>query len=59
MATVRCAIIGIGSMGKKYAEMIGAGKIKGLTLTSVVCRSDANAGWARDNLPSRKLPIAI
>ena len=52
MATVRCAIIGIGSMGKKYAEMIAAGKIKGLTLTAVVCRSDASANWARDMLPS-------
>ena len=52
MATVRCAVIGIGSMGKKYAEMIGAGKIKGLTLTAVVCRSDDSATWARDNLPS-------
>ena len=52
MTTVRCAIIGIGLMGKKYAEMIGAGKIKGLTLTAVVCRSNANADWARDNLPS-------
>ena len=51
MTTVRCAVIGIGSMGKNYAEMIGGGKIKELTLTAVVCRSDANADWARHNLP--------
>lgn len=52
MATVRCAIIGVGTMGKKYAEIIGAGKIKGLTLTAAVCRSEANAQWAKENLPS-------
>lgn len=52
MATVRCAIIGIGTMGKKYAEMIGAGKIRGLTLTAVVCRSETNTQWAKENLPS-------
>ena len=48
---VRCAVIGIGTMGKKYAGMIGAGKIKGLTLTAVVCRSESNAVWAKENLP--------
>ena len=51
MTTVRCAIIGIGTMGKKYAEMIGGGKIKGLTLSAVVCRSEENALWAKANLP--------
>ena len=52
MANVRCAIIGIGTMGKKYAEMIGGGSIKGLALGAVVCRSDDNAKWAKANLPS-------
>ena len=51
MSTVRCAIIGIGTMGKKYAEMIAAGKIKGLTLSAVVCRNEANTQWAKENLP--------
>lgn len=52
MQTVRCAIVGIGTMGKKYAEMIGAGKIRGLTLSAVVCRSEGNTEWARENLPA-------
>lgn len=47
---VRCAVIGIGSMGKKYASKIGSGKIDGLTLTAVCCRSAENAEWAAANL---------
>ena len=52
MKTVRCAVIGIGSMGKNYAKMIGSGKIEGLTLSAVCCRSQENADWARNNLPA-------
>ena len=48
---VRCAVIGIGTMGKKYASMIGSGEIDGLSLAAVCCRSDANTAWARANLP--------
>lgn len=51
MQTVRCAVLGIGSMGKVYASMMGEGKIKGLTLSAVCCRSEENAEWARKNLP--------
>ena len=51
MATVNCAIIGIGTMGKKYAKLIGDGKIEGLTLSAVVCRSQENTKWAKENLP--------
>ena len=51
MKTVRCAVIGIGSMGKKYAQMIGDGKIEGLGLSAVCCRSRENADWAESNLP--------
>lgn len=32
---VRCAIIGIGTMGKQYAVMIDRGEISGLTLAAV------------------------
>ena len=52
MGNVRCAIIGVGTMGKRYAQMIGEGKVEGLTLSAVVCRSEKNAEWAKDNLPS-------
>ena len=47
---VRCAIIGIGTMGKQYAVMIDRGEISGLTLAAVCCRSDANAEWAASHL---------
>ena len=49
---VRCAVIGIGSMGRQYARMIASGEIEGLTLTSVCCRGDESASWAKTNLPS-------
>ena len=55
MNTVRCAIIGIGTMGKKYAQMIGANEIGGLTLSAVVCRSEENVKWAKENLPATVL----
>lgn len=56
MNTVRCAVIGIGSMGKKYASLIGEGKIEGLELSAVCCRSEENAAWAAANLaPSVKI----
>jgi len=48
---IRCAVIGIGTMGKKYAAIIGRGEIEGLSLAAVCCRSDANAAWARAALP--------
>lgn len=48
---VHCAVIGIGTMGKKYAAIIGGGEIDGLSLAAVCCRSEANAAWARANLP--------
>lgn len=48
--TVRCAIIGIGTMGKVYAHLIDRSEIEGLSLAAVCCRSDRNAAWVRDNL---------
>lgn len=47
---VRCAILGIGAMGKKYAQMIAGGAIDGLTLAAVCCRSAENAAWAAAHL---------
>ena len=49
---IRCAVIGIGSMGKKYALMIDGGKINSLELVAVCCRSDDNVNWAKNNLNS-------
>lgn len=53
---VRIAIIGIGSMGKKYATILHTNKIKGLTLTAVCCRSNSNKQWVKENLDV-KMPI--
>lgn len=49
-AVVRCAVIGIGAMGKKYASMIDSGKIDGLELAAVCCRSCENTAWAASSL---------
>lgn len=50
MNQVRMAVIGTGSMGKKYAQMIAAGSVKDMVLTAVVCRSEANIEWAKEKL---------
>lgn len=49
---VRCAIIGIGSMGKKYALMLDQGKIEGLRLVAVCCHSEKNECWVQNHLSS-------
>ena len=50
MEKVRCAIIGVGTMGKKYALMISGGQVKGLSLAAVCCRGESSARWAAENL---------
>ncbi len=47
---VRIALIGVGSMGKKYAMMLDKGKISNLLLTAVCCRSKENQTWVKQNL---------
>lgn len=44
---VRMALIGVGVMGRKYAEMICGGQVPGMCLTAVVCRNDEARGWAQ------------
>lgn len=44
---VRVALIGVGAMGKKYAEMITAGEVKGMSLTAVVVRRPEMQEWGR------------
>lgn len=53
MNQVRIAIIGIGGMGKSYAKIIDSGRIEGMTLAAVTCRSEENAIWAKENLNSQ------
>ena len=48
--TVRCAIIGVGTMGKRYARMIGNHEIEGLSLSAVCCHGEASAQWAKEQL---------
>lgn len=43
---VRAALIGVGVMGKKYAEMIVEGKVPGMVLTAVVARKPEAKEWA-------------
>ena len=51
MQQVRAALIGTGSMGRKYAQMIAAGQAGPLALTAVVCRHAPAQQWAREALP--------
>lgn len=43
---VRAALIGVGAMGKKYAEMIVGGKVPDMVLTAVVARRPEIREWA-------------
>lgn len=43
---VRVALIGTGTMGKKYADMITAGKVPGMVLTALVARKQETKEWA-------------
>lgn len=43
---VRTALIGVGVMGKKYAEMIAAGKVANMSLAAVVVRRSEMREWA-------------
>ena len=36
---VRTAVIGTGTMGRKYAQMVAAGQVPSMCLAAVVCRS--------------------
>ncbi len=38
---IRMALVGIGAMGKKYAQMILSGQVSNMILTGVVARNDA------------------
>ena len=37
---LRVALIGVGNMGKKYAQMIVSGEVANMKLTAVVIRRD-------------------
>lgn len=47
---VRIVLIGIGSMGKRYAQMISEGRIEGLTLSGICARSIESQNWVRENI---------
>lgn len=47
MQKVRLALIGVGVMGKKYAEMISKGAVPNMTLTAVVIRRPEQQEWGR------------
>ncbi|MBQ4426157.1 MAG: Gfo/Idh/MocA family oxidoreductase [Oscillospiraceae bacterium] len=43
---IRCAVIGTGAMGRRYAELIDSGAVDGLELTAVCCHSETARDWA-------------
>ena len=52
---VRIAIIGLGSMGKRYADMIYGGLIEDLVLTHIVTRSKENQTYAYEHYENVKV----
>ncbi len=47
MQRVRTVLIGVGVMGKKYAEMITKGEVPNMTLTAVVIRRPEQQEWGK------------
>lgn len=43
--TVRVGIIGVGTMGKQYAQWICAGEVRGMSLTAAVSRNPETRSW--------------
>lgn len=50
-ACLSIALIGTGSMGRQYAEMLIKNAVPHMKLTTVCCRSDQARTWARETLP--------
>ncbi len=46
MRKIRVALVGVGVMGSKYAEMIVTGQVKNMTLAGVVARRPEAKEWA-------------
>lgn len=46
MDKIRVALVGVGVMGSKYADMIVSGQVKNMTLTGVVARKPEAKQWA-------------
>ena len=51
MKTVRAVIIGYGGMGKKYAQMLAAGEVSGMTLAGICCRNRQGQEEIRNQYP--------
>ena len=49
---IRCAILGTGVMGKRYAALLDGHQIAGMSLAAVCCRSEASRKWAKESLSS-------
>ncbi len=47
---IRCAVIGTGTMSRRYAVLLDSGLIDGLSLTAVCCHSEASRDWASGHL---------
>lgn len=49
--TLRVGLIGFGTMGKNYAQMLYHGMVDGMTLASVCCRSSAGQAMLEQQFP--------
>lgn len=48
--SIRCVVIGIGGMGRKYAVMLNDGRIQGMRLAAVCSHTRENCAWAKETL---------
>lgn len=56
---LKVALIGVGSMGKKYAEMIASGKVSNMKLTAMVIRRNELMEWGRSVVNVDGQPVRI
>lgn len=51
--TIEIALIGTGSMGRQYAQMIDRGAVPHMRLAAVCCRSEEACKWAKETLDTQ------
>lgn len=56
---LKMALIGVGNMGKKYAQMIVSGEVLHMKLAAVVIRRDEQVAWGKTLVNVDGQPVEI
>ena len=56
---LKMALIGVGNMGKKYAQMIVSGEVLHMKLAAVVIRRDEQIAWGKTLVNVDGQPVEI